>query len=690
MTNSKLIYKYTRDLNVLYIDSEKFLRRDTLKIFKPFFKNVTIATNAKEGLAKYIKYYKSNNIYYDIIFTDIELEDMDGHQLIDELYQINSKQIIVVLANKQENNVLIKLIDQDIASFILKPIKDDDLARVLFKISNNISHGKITKKYTIGMKKFNKLLKERVRDEISKNTQKEVQLLEQELALKKEQEIQKHKDMFLAKMSHDIRTPLNGIIGFTKIIQETNLNKKQSKYIELISTSSNILANIINDILDFSKIAEGKLELDLQPTNCRKEALSFLNIFKSQIKNKGLEFIINIDPKLPECMIYDKNRLKQIVMNLIGNSIKFTNKGSIEFREELLSKNDKKATVKYSIIDTGIGIAIDKQKNIFKAFTQENKSISSKFGGTGLGISIADELLTLYGSKLKLISKPNVGTEFYFILELEICNKKLVSDEYEINNNKCKFKNSHILIAEDNLINQELIENILNGKNIDTTIANNGIEAIEIYKNDYNKFNIILMDINMPNMSGLEALNKIREYEEDNNIKSIPIIALTANTIKGDEEKYINLGMNDYLAKPINIKKLDEVLIKYLEQIPSKKILKSEEKSTEILSYNMKDIAEELEISISFAEKLLDKFLKKFNIQIEEMKELAKKKDFNKLNNLLHAVKGTSGNLRLKSIEKLINRLEKHAKLKDTNFAWMKYFDVLNTYVEDYKNQLKK
>ena len=692
MTNSKYIYKYTRDLNVIYIDSEESIRRDTLKIFKKFFKNVASAVDGKDGLEKYVKYNKKNEVYYDIVFTDISMLNMDGLQLIDELYNINPKQIIVVVSNNQNNNILMKLIDLGIASFILKPIKNDDLISVLYKISNNISHGKITKKHAISMKKFNKNLKQKVEEEITKNTQKEIRLLEQENALSKEQEIQKHRDMFLAKMSHDIRTPLNAIIGFTNIITNTNLNKEQSRYMELISTSSNILSNIINDILDFSKIAEGKLELDLQPTNCKKEATNFLKIFKAQIQEKGLEFIINIDPNLPECMIYDKNRLKQIVMNLIGNSIKFTNKGSITFSEELLSKKNNIATVKYIIKDTGIGIAKDKQEDIFKAFAQEDRSISTKFGGTGLGVSIADELVKLYDSELKLNSKPNVGTEFYFVLELEICDKDLLEEENELTEDIYNFNNSHILIAEDNLINQELIENILNNKNIKTTMTNNGEEVLDVYIKNKNMFDIIFMDVNMPIMGGVEALDKIRNYEKDNDIKAIPIVALTANNIKGDDDNYINLGMNDYLSKPISIKKLNSVLLKYLEKNTTEKISASQNdivNKSDIVSYNIKDVAKELEIDLSLAEKLINKFFKKFPSQIEEMYKAIEKKDFDKLAIVLHAVKGTSGNLRLTYIEELINTLEKYSLKKDTSFLWSKNFELLDKYSKSYINQLK-
>ena len=694
MLDFKEVQKYTKNLNVLYIENENKMRKKSIDIFKNYFKKVDDAIFGKDGLKKYLQFYKDTESYYDIVFTDIAMSKMDSQQLVNEIYNINPEQVITVISAHSESDKFIKFIEQGIGSFILKPIKNDNLMRILYKVSRNITNSKLTKKHNLSMKKFNKMLKERVREEIKKNTQKEIKLLEQSNALSKEYEIQKHKDMFLANMSHDIRTPLNGIIGFLDILKNTDLTKEQKKYINLISISSEILSTVINDILDFSKIAEGKLELNKQPTNCKTELTKLLSIFEPKIKEKGLKFVINLDPNLPVCIICDHYRLKQVIMNLMGNAIKFTKKGLIEFSAMVVSKTSNSATIKYSVTDTGIGIAKDKQELIFQAFSQENKSISTKFGGTGLGVSIANGLVKLAGGKLKLRSTPGIGTKFYFTLEVKTCKNILTSNKCDININMYKYNNVEILVAEDNLINQELMKNILTNKNIKITIANNGQDVIDIYKENIHKYNMIFMDINMPVMCGLKALEQIRNFEKSKKIKNIPIIALTANTIKGDREKYIDLGMNDYLSKPIDIKKLNKVLVDFLGGNNISKAPESKkndiENNSDMLTYDINDVAIQLETDVLIIEKLIDKFFKKFDIQIKEIYEAVEVKDFEKLYSIFHAIKGTSGNLRLNYILESVTLLEKSAKSADTKFNWNKQLKQLEEYVQEYKKILEK
>jgi len=694
MINYDDLYKFTKKLNVLYADGEDSLRKENIVIFKDLFKKTDTTLDGKKALNQYLDFYKENESYYDIVFTDINMPNMDGHELIDEIHNINPEQVIIVTSAYNDASKFIKLIEQGIASYIIKPIKKENLRNVLYKISKSIITSKISKKHVKGMNKFNKILKQRVRDEVQKNLQKESRLLEQANALSKEYEIQKHKDMFVANMSHEIRTPLNGIIGFVDIIKNTNLSKEQRKYIDLISTSSDILSTVINDILDFSKIAEGKLELNKQPSNAKIELLKILNIFEPKIKQKNLEFIVNIDSTIPDCIMCDQNRIKQVITNLIGNAIKFTTKGSIEFNAKLLEKKEKSVSIRYSVKDTGIGIAKEKQELIFQAFSQEDKSTSTKFGGTGLGVSIASELVELAGGKLELDSTPNVGTEFYFTLKLQVCDNILIENISDTNNQVDKFNKAHILVAEDNTINQELMENILTNKNIKITIANNGQEVIDIYEKSPTKFNMILMDINMPIINGLEALAQIRHFEKTNDITSIPIIALTANTIKGDKEKYIKLGMNDYLSKPIDNKKLNQVLMDFLGNFIIRNASKTKEdvctQDNSISNYEIKNIASILETNVVMVDKLLKKFFKKFNSQIKDIYEFVKQKDFDKLYSVLHAIKGTSGNLRLNCILDVICVLETQAKNKNKNFQWNKHIKLLEEYASEYKKVLEK
>lgn len=255
-----------------------------------------------------------------------------------------------------------------------------------------------------------------------------------EVSLERSQSAQKAKDMFLSNMSHEIRTPLNGIIGFLSILEDMdNLNSEQKEYIDIINSSSDLLLNIINDILDYSKISSSKLKLDRVPSNCKKELSSISKLFATKIESKGLNFILDFDENIPDCIMCDKNRFKQILVNLLSNSLKFTQKGEIKFSAKLISKTSDTATIKYSVKDTGIGIPQSKQKIILNSFEQADNSITREFGGTGLGLSIVKGILELTNGELNLNSIVNEGSEFYFTVESKRCNKTLIKEDTDEN-----------------------------------------------------------------------------------------------------------------------------------------------------------------------------------------------------------------------------------------------------------------
>ncbi|MEA3314367.1 MAG: ATP-binding protein [Campylobacterota bacterium] len=364
----------------------------------------------------------------------------------------------------------------------------------------------------------------------------------------------KSKDDFLANMSHEIRTPLNGILGFVNILKENIKNTQNKEYLEIVDSSSNHLLGIINDILDFSKIESGKLEIDKIDFDTDKEFRNTINLYKAKAQEKNIDIIIKKDENLPKYLKGDILRIKQVISNILSNAIKFTSKNkkiivSISYDNKLLN---------ISIKDQGIGIAKKNIKHIFDAFSQEDSSTTRKYGGTGLGLSISSELTKLMGGELKVKSKLGVGSEFYFSIPLDIGSYQ---KDIELPQNNTVL-NSHILIVEDNKANQMFMKVLLKKISITFDIANDGIEAIEKYK--LNKYNIILMDENMPNMNGIEATKEILSIEKENNIKHTPIIALTANALKGDREKFLEAGMDEYLTKPIDKNRLIEVLNKVL------------------------------------------------------------------------------------------------------------------------------
>jgi len=391
------------------------------------------------------------------------------------------------------------------------------------------------------LKNFNKKLEEHV-DLRTK------ELLE---ANKKANVALKAKSEFLANMSHEIRTPLNAILGFVGFLKEDTKGKKSEKYVDIIDNSSKTLLNIIEDILDFSKIESGKLEIDKVDFNTRAEFEVITHLFDAKCLEKNISLSLNMDKNLPEIINTDPFRIKQIISNLLSNAIKFTGEGkrveiNIHYEDTLLH---------ISVLDQGIGIQKEKLEHIFEAFNQEDASTTRSYGGTGLGLSISRELVRLLGGTLEVKSEVNKGSEFSFIIPVIIGNS--LSDE--INQIlDIDFNYKKVLLVEDNKANQLFMKILLDEMNITYEIANDGLEAVEKFKLE--KFDAILMDENMPNMSGIEATKKILIYETENYLNHTPIIALTANALKGDRERFLDAGMDEYMTKPLDKDKLTNVL----------------------------------------------------------------------------------------------------------------------------------
>ena len=367
------------------------------------------------------------------------------------------------------------------------------------------------------------------------------------------------KSEFLANMSHEIRTPMNGVIGMIQLLEDTPLSVEQRDYVKTIRRSGELLLTIINDILDLSKIEAGKIELKPSAFNIR-ELLSELNsFFNTRLLEKNIEFVVQIASDIPDWLICDSLYLKQILVNLISNAIKFTPKyGATVLQLFLKSRVDNNISIRFAISDTGIGIPEERQTAIFKAFTQADSSVTRQFGGTGLGLTICDRLVKILGGSLKLQSKTGVGSVFFFDCTFQAAT---TSQEFLDNTDEDRIPKIHlnILAAEDNVVNQKLLTKILETAGHKVTIATDGIEAVELF--DGNEFDIILMDIQMPRLDGVDATRKIRLIEGEQRRKKIPIIAVTAHALQGDRERYLSNGMDGYLAKPINRDNLLQLII---------------------------------------------------------------------------------------------------------------------------------
>jgi len=376
------------------------------------------------------------------------------------------------------------------------------------------------------------------------------------------EEATKEKSEFLANMSHEIRTPMTGILGFVSQLAKGEKDLDRLKQFDVIKNSGQTLLSIINDILDLSKIESGKMDIEQQPYHIEDLFNMTVTIFRDIANEKNIKFEKNIDESLPKCILIDDTRLKQIIFNLLNNAIKFTPKdGQVTLDVEY---DLSKAILRISVVDTGIGIAKENLEKIFEAFSQEDSSTTRRFGGTGLGLAISSKLVQIMDGNLMVESSSGKGSKFYFDIPVIICEKDIQNiDSKEILNvtsdNKLEGK---ILIVEDNKTNQMLMSIILDELELEYDIANDGVEAISYTQNT--KYDAILMDENMPNMNGIEATKRIRSIEKEQNLSHTPIIAVTANALSSDRERFIDSGMDDYVSKPYSEEDIKEVLEKFL------------------------------------------------------------------------------------------------------------------------------
>jgi signal transduction histidine kinase/CheY-like chemotaxis protein len=378
-------------------------------------------------------------------------------------------------------------------------------------------------------------------------------------------ESERIKSLFLTNMSHEIRTPLNGITGLCNILMKLDVNSEQQQnYLDSLKTSTNSLLCIIDDILDFSKINKGKIKLKKESFNIENIIKETIQIFELRAIEKKLVLHYEIAEDVPDSIIGDPDRIRQIFINLVGNAIKFTKRGSVKIVVAVIdqTKKDNHIKLKFSVIDQGIGILEDKQKIIFNIFEQIDNEYSRQYNGTGLGLAICKELVERMNGEIGVESKFGIGSTFWFTVVFEYTNGYHISIDDGSIVQKRSYENKKVLVVEDNAINALVTKNILEELNITVVEAGSGTEALIVYERG--GFDLIFMDIQMPRMDGFEVIKRLREYEKKNNISAVPIVALTAHAMKEHKKQCLDNGADGYLSKPIKYNELISVLDEYL------------------------------------------------------------------------------------------------------------------------------
>ncbi len=489
--------------------------------------------------------------------------------------------------------------------------------------------------------------------EISERTKTAEKLV---IAEAKANETSNMKSQFLANMSHEIRTPLNGIIGLTKLLSTTTLNAEQAPLIKPLQDSAHFLLSIINQILDLSKIESGKLQLEEIHFELRSLVQSTRSMLLDMAHAKKISLAVHVEPQVADFYFGDPLRLRQILLNLISNAIKFSTAGTVSIYIKNLADKDSQSTLQVEVQDQGIGMSEEVRSRLFQTFSQGDESTTRRFGGTGLGLSISRQLVELMGGKIQAESTIGVGSKFTLSIVMKQAkySPELLTPDQLKSAGKL---NASVLVAEDNAINQKVIAAMLDNMGCKTTIVENGQDAIDALKKE--SFDLILMDGQMPILDGYSACRSIREGAAGEAYRNIPIIAVTANAIKGDNEKCLEAGMNDYVPKPISQNDLFTKMQKWI---------RAGNFPIDISVLARLRLLESAE-SPDLTREIIDIFLATAPCDMASLRQAQKDKDADAIGQVAHSLKSSCTNVGAVRMQEISSRLEKIVSQDDLVLA---------------------